>query len=179
MNDTQPSPAFPPMLADWVEKDRELRRLAEEVLPLNKIALFDALAAAGIEIVTVVFDGCGDSGQIEDIEAKAGDLVVALPADQIEIACPVWGGSEIERRTQSVRDAIEASGILQKYPGIDLEKNKVGIFAKLVKLDAPLRDLDRIEIYRPLIADPKAVRKQRAAEGKVMKKGAGELGSEE
>lgn len=108
MNDTQPSPAFPPMLADWVEKDRELRRLAEEVLPLNKTALFDALAAAGIEIVTVVFDGCGDSGQIEDIEAKAGDLVVALPADQIEIACPVWGGSEIERRTQSVRDSIEA-----------------------------------------------------------------------
>ena len=102
MNDTQPSPAFPPMLADWVEKDRELRRLAEEVLPLNKIALFDALAAAGIEIVTVVFDGCGDSGQIEDIEAKAGDLVVALPADQIEIACPVWGGSGIERRTPSV-----------------------------------------------------------------------------
>lgn len=108
MNDTQPSPAFPPMLADWVEKDRELRRLAEEVLPLNKIALFDALAAAGIETVTVVFDGCGDSGQIEHIEAKAGDLAVALPGDQIEIACPVWGGSEIERRTQSVRDAIEA-----------------------------------------------------------------------
>lgn len=69
--------------------------------------------------------------------------------------------------------AIEASGLLQKYPQIDLAKNKVGVFGKLSKLDAALRDRDRVEIYRPLIADPKEVRKQRAAEGKVMKKGAG------
>ena len=74
----------------------------------------------------------------------------------------------------TVRQAIAASGILSKYPEIDLAKNKLGIFAKLTKPDAPLRDRDRVEIYRPLIADPKAVRKQRAAEGKVMKKGAGE-----
>ena len=79
----------------------------------------------------------------------------------------------------SVREAIEASGVLTKYPEIDLEKNKVGVFAKLVKLDSPLRDQDRVEIYRPLIADPKAVRKQRAAEGKVMKKGAGEASTDE
>lgn len=75
----------------------------------------------------------------------------------------------------SVRQAIEASGIMQKYPEIDLNKHKVGVFAKLAKLDAPLRDRDRVEIYRPLIADPKEVRKQRAADGKVTKKGAGEL----
>ena len=74
----------------------------------------------------------------------------------------------------SVLQAIEASGILQKYPDIDLAKNKFGVFAKLVKPDAVLRDRDRVEIYRPLIADPKEVRKQRAAEGKIMKKGAGE-----
>lgn len=73
-----------------------------------------------------------------------------------------------------VRDAIEASGLLEIYPEIDLTKNKLGIFAKLSKPDTPLRDRDRVEIYRPLIADPKEVRKQRAAEGKVMKKGAGE-----
>ncbi|HNN85792.1 MAG TPA: RnfH family protein, partial [Accumulibacter sp.] len=59
-------------------------------------------------------------------------------------------------------------------PEIDLTKNKVGIFAKLTKLDAVLRDHDRIEIYRPLLADPKEIRKQRAAAGKVMKKGAGD-----
>ncbi len=78
----------------------------------------------------------------------------------------------------TVRQAIEASGILQKHPEIDLNKNKLGVFAKLAKPDSPLRDRDRIEIYRPLIADPKEVRKQRAAEGKVMKKGAGELENE-
>ena len=70
--------------------------------------------------------------------------------------------------------ALEASGLLQKYPEIDLKKNKFGVFAKLSKPDSILRDRDRVEIYRPLIADPKEVRKQRAAEGKVMKKGAGE-----
>jgi putative ubiquitin-RnfH superfamily antitoxin RatB of RatAB toxin-antitoxin module len=78
----------------------------------------------------------------------------------------------------TVRQAIEASGVLIKYPEIDLAKNKLGIFAKLTKPDAQLRARDRIEIYRPLIADPKEVRKQRAAEGKVMKKGAGESDSE-
>lgn len=70
--------------------------------------------------------------------------------------------------------ALEASGLLAKYPEIDLKKNKFGIFAKLSKVDTVLRDRDRVEIYRPLIADPKEVRKQRAAEGKVMKKGAGD-----
>ena len=70
--------------------------------------------------------------------------------------------------------AIEASGLLARYPEIDLTKNKLGIYAKLDKADTALRDRDRVEIYRPLIADPKEVRKQRAAEGKVMKKGGGE-----
>lgn len=70
----------------------------------------------------------------------------------------------------TVRQAVEACGVLQKYPEIDLANNKLGVFAKLVKPDAPLRDRDRVEIYRPLIADPKEVRKQRAADGKAMKK---------
>ena len=74
--------------------------------------------------------------------------------------------------------ALEASGLLAKYPEIDLKKNKFGIYAKLSKADAVLRDHDRVEIYRPLIADPKEVRKQRAAEGKVMKKGAGDTDAE-
>lgn len=74
----------------------------------------------------------------------------------------------------TVQRAIEASGLLQKHPEIDLVKsNKLGIFAKLVKPDAVLRDKDRVEIYRPLIADPKEVRRKRVEEGKVMKKGGG------
>lgn len=71
--------------------------------------------------------------------------------------------------------AIEASGLLQKYPEIDLAQNKIGIYGKLVKLDATLHERDRIEIYRPLIADPKEVRRKRAEEGKVMKKGGGDV----
>jgi len=65
--------------------------------------------------------------------------------------------------TATVNEAIVMSGILEQFPDIDLNKNKVGIFGKLTKLDATLREKDRIEIYRPLIADPKASRKKRAA----------------
>ncbi|MCS6786112.1 MAG: RnfH family protein [Thiobacillaceae bacterium] len=76
----------------------------------------------------------------------------------------------------TVQQAIEQSGILDEFPDIDLAgRNKVGVWNKLVKPDQVLRDQDRVEIYRPLIADPKEVRKQRAAEGKAMKKGGGEL----
>mgnify|MGYP003390998890 FL=1 len=75
----------------------------------------------------------------------------------------------------TVQQAIDASGLRQRHPEIDLAKNKVGVFGKLTRLDAPLRDRDRVEIYRPLIADPKEVRKQRAEEGKAMKKGGGDL----
>ena len=70
-------------------------------------------------------------------------------------------------------EAIEASGITLKFPEIDLAQNKIGIFGKLVKPDTVLRDKDRVEIYRKLLADPKEVRRQRAEEGKIMKKGGG------
>ena len=95
------------------------------------------------------------------------EVCYALPAKQELVALQMAPGS-------TVREAIQASGLLDKYPEIDLAKNKLGVFAKLAKADTPLRDRDRVEIYRPLIADPKEVRKQRAAEGKVMKKGAGD-----
>lgn len=74
----------------------------------------------------------------------------------------------------TAREAVERSGILRRFPEIDLGKNKIGIFGKLVKPDQVLESGDRVEIYRPLIADPKETRKKRAAEGKVMRKGAGE-----
>lgn len=71
----------------------------------------------------------------------------------------------------SAQQAIEASGILSQFSEIDLTKCRIGIFGKLSKLNVVLREKDRVEIYRPLIADPKAVRKKRAEEGKLMKKG--------
>ncbi len=71
----------------------------------------------------------------------------------------------------TVEDAIRASGLLDKYPEIDLEQNKIGIYSRPVQADTALRDRDRVEIYQPLIADPKEIRRRRAAEGKAMKKG--------
>ena len=63
----------------------------------------------------------------------------------------------------TLKQAIERSGIMEHFPEIDLMKNKVGVFGKLRSLQQTLRDGDRVEIYRPLIADPKEVRRQRAA----------------
>jgi len=73
----------------------------------------------------------------------------------------------------TVRDAIERSGILQRFPEIDLSVAKVGVYGKVTKLERVLASGDRVEIYRPLIADPKAARKRRAAEGQPRREGAG------
>jgi putative ubiquitin-RnfH superfamily antitoxin RatB of RatAB toxin-antitoxin module len=72
----------------------------------------------------------------------------------------------------TVAQAIEQSGILKKFPELDLASLKAGIYGKAAKLDAMVRDKDRIEIYRALIADPKEVRKKRAAEGGEVKEAA-------
>lgn len=66
----------------------------------------------------------------------------------------------------SVLDAIIKSRVLEIYPEINLSKNKVGIFSKPVKLEQPLNEGDRVEIYRPLLIDPKDIRKKRASERK-------------
>lgn len=68
-----------------------------------------------------------------------------------------------------VRDALEQSGLLEKHPEISLEQGKFGIFGKLSKLDTALHEGDRVEIYRPLIADPKESRRKRGEEAKAEK----------
>lgn len=90
------------------------------------------------------------------------EVAYALPNQQLIIPIQVEAGSNAEV-------AILASGILQKFSDIDLQTQQIGIFGKLTRLDAPLRHLDRIEIYRPLIADPKEARKHRAQEAKLKK----------
>jgi len=92
------------------------------------------------------------------------EVAFALPQKQIIIPIKVKAGV-------TAQEAIKASGIIKKFPEIDLNINQIGIFGKLTQLDHVMRERDRIEIYRPLIADPKEIRRQRAAEGKVMKKG--------
>ena len=107
MSDTEPTDVSVSPSDPWQQQERELARIASEVLPANKTALFDALAAAGITTVVVNFDGCGDSGQVEMIEAKAGDDVIPLPTVQIEIASAVWGSTTIDRQTRPLEEAIE------------------------------------------------------------------------
>ena len=99
------------------------------------------------------------------------EVIYPLPHEQLLLNTRVPTGA-------SVRDGILASGVLARYPDLQIDTLTAGIFGKVTKLTELLRERDRIEIYRPLIADPKAVRKQRAAEGKRMKKGGGETESE-
>ena len=94
------------------------------------------------------------------------EVVYALSERQVVVRLDVAPDASVE-------GVIKQSGILEQCPEIDLARNKVGVFGKLGKLSDTLHPGDRVEIYRPLIADPKEVRKQRAAQGKVMKKGAG------
>ncbi|WP_409267052.1 RnfH family protein [Massilia sp. BHUDP2] len=63
----------------------------------------------------------------------------------------------------TIGQAIEMSGVLEAYPDINLTTQAVGIYAKKKTLDTVLRERDRIEIYRPLVADPKDSRRKRAA----------------
>jgi len=98
--------------ADVPLSDLEIKRAAQDRLhdalqPGNKAALFDALAAAGVTLVVVTFDGYGDSGQIENIEVKAGDTVIDMPTGEIEIATVLWGQVEPDRSQVSIGDAIE------------------------------------------------------------------------
>jgi hypothetical protein len=94
------------------------------------------------------------------------EVAHARPERQLILVVEIHAGATLE-------EAILASGILEQFPDIDLAGSKVGVFGKLGKPGDTLHDGDRVEIYRPLIADPKKVRKQRAAQGKVTKKGAG------
>ena len=84
-------------------------------------------------------------------------VVYAIPTRQSWLSIDVPEGT-------SVRDAIEKSGILHQYPEINLETQKVGIFGKATTLDTVVEEGARIEIYRPITADPKTV-KRRAKEG--------------
>lgn len=103
---------------------------------------------------------------MDRVDSIPVEVAYALPEKQVILALDVVADATLE-------DVIRVSGILERFPEIDLGKNKVGVFGKTGKLTDTLHAGDRVEIYRPLIADPKEVRKQRAAQGKAMKKGAG------
>jgi hypothetical protein len=84
------------------------------------------------------------------------EVAYARPDVQVILALELAEGSTAEF-------AIRQSGILERFPEIDLDQNRIGIFSKPCKLEQILRAGDRVEIYRPLIADPKEARRNRAA----------------
>jgi len=83
------------------------------------------------------------------------EVAYARPDEQVIIPVDVPVGA-------TVRQVIAESGVCERYPEIDIDHQKVGIFSRLAKLDDTVRERDRVEIYRPLIADPKEMRRRRA-----------------
>ena len=104
-----------------------------------------------------------DLDPIEDRPTIEVEVVFAEPERQelIQVRLPQGG---------TVQDAITVSGIQNQFPDVDLSQNKVGIFGKKTQRDRVLENGDRVEIYRPLKADPKEVRRALAALGKTMGK---------
>lgn len=103
-------------------------------------------------------------------ETMQVEVAYARPDEQVIVSVEVAAAC-------TIGEAIERSGIQARFPELAADGvSKVGVFGKLAKLDGTLSPGDRVEIYRPLIADPKEARKRRAAEGKDMKKGAREEG---
>jgi putative ubiquitin-RnfH superfamily antitoxin RatB of RatAB toxin-antitoxin module len=90
------------------------------------------------------------------------EVAYALPDEQVIIPLQVESGTTVEQ-------AIQLSGIQQRFPEIDLSSNKTGVFGKICKLDTPLKEYDRVEIYRHLIADPKESRRKRAEKKETTK----------
>ena len=87
------------------------------------------------------------------------EVAYALPDKQAIVEVDVAEGT-------SALEAARQSGIAAQFDGIDLDNVKLGIFGNLVSANQVLREGDRVEIYRPLIADPKEVRRERAARAK-------------
>lgn len=83
------------------------------------------------------------------------EVAYATPSRQEVIEIAVHPGSTIEQ-------VIRESGLLERFPEIDLARSRVGIFGEIASLRDPVRDGDRVEIYRPLLADPKEARRRRA-----------------
>ena len=99
----------------------------------------------------------------ENIKMIDVEVVYALPDQQSLLSV------KVEDNCTAI-EAVKQSGIIEEYPEIDLETIKLGIFSKSCTSDHKLKAGDRVEIYRPLLADPKEIRKRRAAEMAEKKK---------
>jgi hypothetical protein len=102
-DDPNPTPGANDFVARYIEHERRTAAL----IPFNKEAVFEALKEAGITTVAVRFDGYGDSGQIEEVVAKADDAEIAIPEIQVYMSRVQFGTEEIERQPQPLPQAIE------------------------------------------------------------------------
>lgn len=116
---TTPAVQAAPEICDWAIMTVLRNQQADEILALNKAVLFDVLEKTGITRITVTFDGYGDSGQIEDVTALAGDDETDIPATTIEIAELAWGQAEPKHSAVQLATSIEslAYGVLARAHG--------------------------------------------------------------
>ena len=109
MSETSDTDAKPiPPLSAWEMLSALRIQLEVEIFQTNKVTLFSALERAGVTKIVITFDGYGDSGQIEDVQAKAGDDDITMPNAMIEFATTVWGQPEPERSSVTVATAVES-----------------------------------------------------------------------
>lgn len=104
-SDTNVAPT--PSPSEWEALSALRSQLENEVFQTNKSALFNALESTGVTKIVVTFDGYGDSGQIESVDAHAGDDEVAMPGATIEFDATVWGQPQPERSTVNIAVAVE------------------------------------------------------------------------
>jgi len=95
----------------------------------------------------------------DEIERIRVEVAVAWP--ELQVLVPV-----VLERDATLEEAIERSGLRERFPGLEISRQRVGVFAQLRAPDTRLCDGDRVEIYRPLKIDPKEARRM-AAEAKV------------
>jgi len=99
-----------------------------------------------------------------DAEPIVVEVAYALPQEQLILRLELPAGTTLQ-------EALRRSGILERFPQIDLAQDRVGIFSRPAQLADVLHDGDRVEIYRPLVVDPKEARRRRAGLARVGKRG--------
>ncbi|MGL4240257.1 MAG: DUF6878 family protein [Beijerinckiaceae bacterium] len=145
--EVQPAPAVP----DYAALEAAHQSLSARLHPANKADLFAVLAGAGIATVTVEFDGYGDSGQIESVDASGKDgLSCELPSESLVIRRALWGEPEPASEEMTVADAIErlAYDLLGgAHPGWEINDGSYGSFvfdvaAGAIRLECNVRFTD-------------------------------------
>ena len=128
------------------------RQAADKANALNKAIILDALSAAGITDITATFDGEGDSGQIEDIIAYAGEALTALPGTPITLHQAQWNSDDLGLYESTLHDAIETlcyDYLAQEHGGWENNEGAYGEFqfdvaARTIHLDFHARFIDDV-----------------------------------